>query len=187
MALTTPAIERKMGGGRLYFAGEAADEWIEFGKVKELSYKIDPEELKAMSEDGCMETVDDVTIKSITAELSFLTENINADNFSKGTFGKKVTKSYAVGDTLPNGTVAAAAIDVVEIKAAQELLKKEKLKYVGAKCEGKQFVVDFHSVTLKPDGDVSLQNKEFMQMKFSGEILAVDVNGKAEYFTTYLI
>jgi len=117
-----------------------------------------------MAHDNCTEEIVDVFVTKQEGKLSFTTQNMSDKNFALSSLGTDEDVTYAAGDELPDGTVAAASTTVRAVKAGKKLLNKEGLKYVAAKCtNGRRLVVEFPSVIVTPSGDKQPQTKEAMK------------------------
>lgn len=177
-------IKRQLGGGKLYY--KDGTDWKEFGEVKEFKYSISTETTDAMAHDGCMEEIVDTAVTKWEGKISFSTQNMNDKNFALSSLATDEDATYAIGEELPDGTTALAAVTIRKIRAGKKLLNNEAIKYVAASCEGKRrLVVEFPSVVITPSGEKAPQTKEFMNLVFDGKILSPA--GDEAVYTEYLI
>jgi hypothetical protein len=181
-------IERYVGGGKLYFTpytNGAYGTEREIGEIKEAKLKIAPSYVDAMSRDTGFDKKVDKTLKEIASSLSFTTQNVSKENMALAMLGTLSTETFAIGDTLPDGTVATAEVIIPVVRGGVVPLIEGKVRIVGVNVTGTANpVLEVPMCVLTPSGDIrDYFASEHVKIAFEGEIL--ESNG--EYFKEYFI
>ncbi|NOQ31516.1 MAG: hypothetical protein GQ570_10365 [Helicobacteraceae bacterium] len=182
------AIERYIGGGKLYFAkfnGVDYDTEVEIGEIQSASLKVNANYTDALSKDtGVAKKVDKVAT-STDSSISFTTQNVNKENMAMAMFGDLTTETFAIGELLPDGTVATAEVTIPVIIGAQQPKVEGKLRLVGVNVTGTEDpVLLVHHAAITPSGDVrDYFADKHSTLGFDGEVM--EING--EYFKEYFI
>lgn len=188
MANPTVTVERYIGGGRLYFTPYVNNSYgaeVEIGEVKDFKLSITTETADALSKDtGMSITVEEVT-KAVDTSVSFTTQNLNKENVAMALMGTLTTETFAIGDTLPDGTVAAAETTVDKITGAAKTQLQGKLRMVSEPINdsAKRPVLVAHVATVRPSDGREYIVDDFSSLGFDGKILKTN----AGYFDEYLM
>jgi hypothetical protein len=99
--------------------------------------------------------------------------------------GTLSTETFAIGDTLPDGTVATAEVIIPVVRGGVVPLIEGKVRIVGVNVTGTANpVLEVPMCVLTPSGDIrDYFASEHVKIAFEGEIL--ESNG--EYFKEYFI
>jgi len=181
--------QRLIGGGKLYFerlVDGVLQEKKEIGEVKDfkITANITTAEVEAL-ESAVAETLDSVVIKQ-DYTLSFTTNQVDKDTLLLALFGKVEQKTYKQGDTLPDGTVAAAdtTYNVIQGGIIDGIMGR--LTFVADSARGKKKVAVFYKVSLSLNGDLLLQSKDFVTIPFTAKVLKdTSVTEGSPYFAVY--
>jgi hypothetical protein len=182
------AIERYIGGGKIHMSlynGTDYDAEVEIGEITEAKVSITQNYAEAFSKDtGISKKVDKVAT-STDAKVTFTTQNINKENLRMAMFGVVGTETFAIGDTLPDGTVAAAETTIDFIDGGKLSKIEAKLRIVGTNVtDGKNPVMMIHHAVITPTGDArDYFADNHSTLGFEGEILEIG----GEYFKEYLM
>lgn len=182
-------IERYIGGGTLHISkwnGTTYDTEVEVGEIQSAALKISQDYVDAFSKDSGIQKKVDKVAKSTSATISFTTQNVNKANMAMAMFGSDTeTETFAIGDTLPDNTVATVETIIPVINGATLSKIEAKVRIIGVNVTGSNNpVLLVHHAVITPTGDV----RDFFADKhstlgFDGEILEV-ADG---YFKEYLI
>ncbi|WP_455756475.1 hypothetical protein [Sulfurimonas sp.] len=188
MANPEAAIERHIGGGKAYFSnwnGTAYDAEIEIGEVQGVNLKLSPSYTEARSRDTGVSKVVDKTLSDLTGTLSFTTQNVNKENMAMAMLGELTTETFAIGDTLPDGTVAVAEVILPVIIGGKIPRIEGKMRVVVENISGDfNPVLEVPLVVLTPSGDIrDYFSDKHATISFDGEITEV----AGEYFKEYQI
>jgi len=182
-----PEIKRRIGGGRLSFEKQNADGTfapaIEIGEAKDVVFKQDTKTTNAMNHDNAIEVVSDVAITDMSATISFKTTNHSPENLAIAMGGTYTTQIFAIGDTLPDFTVALVSTTLNVITGATEALQKGRFTFIESPPGGtvkRVFKIPLALVT--SNDSLALMSKEFVELSFNGEVLKLDTE---EYFYEY--
>lgn len=182
------AIERYIGGGKLFFSkynGTTYEAEAEIGEITGATLSISQTYADAMSKDNGIGKKVDKVATATEATIKFTTQNLSKENMALAMFGTVTTEVFAVGATLPDGTVAAASTTLDVVKGGTVNKIEGKLRFVEVNITGTRnpVLVVEHAV-ITPDGDVrTYVGDNFSTVAFSGEILET-ANG---YFKEYFI
>ena len=181
-------IERYIGGGKIYLSlynGTDYDAEVEIGEVQSANLKITTEEADAFAKDTGIKKKVDKVVTSIDSNLSFTTQNVNKNNMAMGMFGSSETETFAIGDTLPDGTVATEEIIIPVIVGGNNPVIQAKIKIIATNISGDNNpVLLIHHAFIKANGDVrDYFADKHTTLGFEAEV--VEMNG--EYFKEYLI
>jgi len=188
MANPEAVIDRYIGGGRLYFSnynGTDYDAEVEIGEVQDVSLKIETSEADAFSKDTGVKKKVDKVVTEINSSLSFTTQNVNKENMAMAMFGDLQTETFAIGDTLPDGTVATEEIIIPVVVGGANSIIEGKLRFVSTNVSGDSNpALIINHAFIKASGDVrNYFADSHATLSFDGEI--VEMNG--EYFKEYFI
>lgn len=174
--------DRYIGGGKLFFtSSKSGSTRIEIGEVQECTLTMSVETKDAFSKDTVMKKLVEKVATSITSTLKFTTQIRNSNNTAMAMLGATATKTFDIGDTLPNGTVATASTTLNYIKAGAEPIIEGKLEFVGDEDGAKQAVLVVHSAVITPTGDIAYISEDFSQLSFEGAVLET-VDGYADEY-----
>jgi len=182
------AIERYIGGGKILFGkynGTGYDADVEIGEIQSAKLKVTPKYADASSKDTGVSKKVDKVLTGTDATLSFTTQNVNKANMAMAMLGSETTETFAIGDTLPDGTVATVQ-EVIPVINGGTLSKVEgKVTIVGVNVSGSDNpVLVVHHAVLTPSGDIrDYFADKHTTVGFDGEILEID----GEYFKEYFI
>jgi len=181
------AIERYIGGGKLLFSkynGATYDAEVEIGEIQSANLKISQTYADAMSKDtGIAKKVDKVATAT-DATISFTTQNVDKVNMAMAMFGTETTENFAIGATLPDGTVAAIATDIPVVNGGTLSKIEGKIKIIGENISGTEDpVLVVHHAVITPSGDIrDYFTDKHATIGFDGEILEVAEGYFKEYF-----
>lgn len=171
------AIERYLGGGRAYFEKLKADGTYEtkreIGEIKGLTMSVKLEKEQAFSEDdGVAELVMELEKKK-DISLKFSTQNVDKDNLALALYGTQGVTVYAIGDTLPNGEVAAAETTVPTISIGTSSIIEGRFTFISNagtdKIKRRKWT--FHKVSLSMEGDFALMSDKFVTIPLTATVL----------------
>jgi len=182
------AIERYIGGGKIYFAefnGADYGNFVEIGEVQKANLKITTEEADAFSKDSGLKKNVDKVVTAINSNFSFTTTNVNKENMAKAMFGALETEEFKKDDELPDGSIASEDITLPVIIGGVNPIVQGKLKIVGVNVAGSSSpCLIIHHLFLKPSGDVrDYFTDKHSELSFDGEIVEKD----GQYFKEYFI
>ncbi len=188
MANPTATVSRYIGGGRLFFTpyengAYGAD--IEIGEVKDFSLNIALTSADAISQDSGPElVVEDVVTKS-DAKVSFTTQNLNDNNRALAHMGTLTSEVFAIGDTLPDGTVATEETTVAKIIGMDKTQLKGKLRVVSEPINdsAKRPVLIIPMCSVRPSASVGYIMTDFAKLQFEGKAQ----NTADGFFTEYVM
>lgn len=164
--------DRYIGGGKLFFTpNKAAAVRVEIGEIQECTLSMSVETKDAFSKDTVMKKLVEKVATAINASLKFTTQIRNKNNTAMAMLGSELTKTFEIGDTLPNGTVATAQVAIPYIKAGTDPIIEGKLEFVGDEDGAKQAVLVVHNAVITPTGDVSYISEDFSVLSFEGAVL----------------
>jgi len=180
-------IERYIGGGKLFFSkynGSTYEAEVEIGEIQTATLKITQSYADAYSKDSGLSKKVDKVATTTEASISFTTQNVNKANMAMAMFGTEATETFAIGATLPDGTVATVETVVDVINGATSTKIEGKIKIIGKNITGtKDPVLVVHHAVVTPSGDV----RDYFADKhsiigFDGEILETADGYFKEYF-----
>lgn len=181
------AIERYIAGGKLYFA-ELTDgtygTQYEIGELTEATVDVNREYSEAYNKDNGQKILAEKVLKQEDYTLTFKSQNINAANLALA-LGSTVTSiSFTTGDTLPDGSTAAADGTYTKIEAGSKSVIVGKLLFVSAPQAGKKRVTEIPKAHITLSGSISLMSEDFATLDFEGSAM-VDDDGK--YYYEYIM
>jgi hypothetical protein len=181
-------IERYIGGGNLFFSkfnGSTYEAEVEIGEIQSATLKISQTYADAFSKDSGQSKKVDKVATSTETSIAFTTQNVNKANMAMAMFGIATTETFAIGATLPDGTVATVETVLDVINGATLSKIEGKIKIVGKNITGTQDpVLLVYLAVITPSGDVrDYFAEKHSTLGFDGEILET-VDG---YFKEYLI
>lgn len=174
--MSTP-IERSLGGGRVYFEKLKADGTYEasreIGEVKGLTLSVKLEKEQAYSsDDGFAELVMELEKKK-DMTLKFSTQNVDKTNLALAIYGTDGVTEFAIGDTLPNGEIAAATTVVPTIQIGTSSIIEGRFVFISNagtdKIKRRKWT--FHKVSLSMDGDLALMSDSFVSVPLTATVL----------------
>jgi len=179
MAVPTVVIERYMGGGKSYWTpwdGTAYGAEVEIGEIKNVSLKLSSTTADATSMDSGIAKKVDKVVTAIDGVTSFTTQNMNKENMAMAMLGELSTETFAIGDDLPDGTVATVETIIPVIIGGVVPKIEGKLRVVSVNVAGTTNpVLEIPMLSLTPSGDI----REYFADKhatlgFDGEIIETD-------------
>jgi hypothetical protein len=181
-------IERYLGGGKLFFSkynGTDYDAEVEIGEIQSANLKIDTTEAEAYSKDTGVKKKIDKVVTEINSNFSFTTQNVNKENMAMAMLGDLDTETFAIGDTLPDGTVATVEVVLPVIIGGVNPIIQGKIKCVGVNVSGKDNpVLLIHHAFVKASGDIrDYFADKHTTLSFESEITEID----GEYFKEYFM
>jgi len=183
------AIKRRVGGGTFWFEELLStglyDVKREIGECSDVNFKVDASTTDAMNHDGAIPVVSDTAVTDMKATLSFKTNNFDTPNMAMALYGTAATETFAIGATLPDGTVAAVETIVPVVTGADKPLLKGRLTFMSNQAVGdKMPVLVIPIAAVSSTGDIAYISKDFGQLSFEGKVLKHDTDG---YFKEYLM
>lgn len=186
MANPTVEVERYIGGGKMYYtpyANGAYGTEIEIGEVKDVKLKLTPTTKKAVSNDTSIGKTVDQAVTMVEGSLSFSTQNLNKENRAMFGLGTLTTETFSTGDTLPDGTTAAADVTYDVVQGGAQPLTEGLFRFVGDTLRGKAPILKTHAV-VTPNAERGYIVDDFSKLDFSGEVLETAELG---YFKEYTV
>ena len=178
---------RYIGGGRLYFTpvvnGVPGTEF-EIGEIQSASLNFNVTTVDAFSNANVMKVLVAKVVKDITSTIKFSTQKIDLENTSMAMLGTSETETFAIGDTLPDGTTATAETIVPVIKAGENPLIEGKLRFVGDEDGDTKPVLIIYNAVITPTSDMNYISDEFTKIEFEGAVLKTDDGYAKEYRMT---
>ena len=166
------AGNRVIGGGKLFFtSNKAGAVRTEIGEVQECTITMSVETKDAFSKDSTMKKIVEKVATAINSTIKFSTQIRNANNTAMAMLGESATKTFNVGETLPNGVTAAESTTLNYIKAGTNPIIEGKLEFVGDEDGAKQVVLVVHSAVITPTGDIGYILEDFSTLNFEGAVL----------------
>lgn len=188
MALPSVIVSRYIAGGTLYFTpweNGAYGTEIQIGEVKNFSLKVTAESKEAMAQDTGPElTVEEVVVGQ-SAEVSWKTQNLNKENRAMAHMGTLTTETFAVGDTLPDGTTATAETTIDKIVGLGKTQLTGRLRMVSApiNASARRPVLIVYRSSVRPSGDTAYIGKDYAALEFAGKAQKTD----SGYFDEYIM
>lgn len=174
--------DRYIGGGKIFFtpSGEGASE-VEIGEVQEATLNFSTTTADAFNKDNVMKKKVAKVVTDITASIKFTTQITNAHNTAMAMLGTSDNEVFAIGDTLPDGTVAAEEITIPVVKAGTKPLIEGALKFIGDEDGDEKAVLIVFNASITPTGDIGYIVDNFSVLSFEGEVLETDDGFANEY------
>lgn len=172
--------DRYIGGGKLFFTPVDGVE-VEIGEIQsaQLSFAVTTQD--AFSKDQAMKKKVDKVVTDVSASIKFSTQKINIHNTAMSFFGEVETESFSIGDTLPDGTVAVADVDIPVIRGGKKPLIEGKLRFVGDEDGDTKPVLVIYHASISPTGDFGYITDSWSTLSFEGEVLETDDGFADEY------
>lgn len=179
--------DRYIGGGKLFFIplvnGVVGTE-VEIGEVQEANLSFSVQTADAYSKDSVMKKLVDKVAKEISATIKFTTQIRNAKNTAMAMFGTEKTETFAIGDTLPDGTTAATEVEIPVIEAGTQPIVEGQLKFVGDEDGKHKPVLIVYNAVITPTGDIGYIVDDFSKLSFEGAVLETEKGYAKEYRMT---
>ena len=167
--------ERYIGGGKLFFKeNKAGSTEVEIGEVQSATLKIGVETKDAFSKDTTMKKLVEKVATAINATIAFETQITNAHNTAMAMLGSANSETFAIGDTLPDGTVATASTVIPVIEVGTRPIIEGQLKFVGDEDGAKKPVLLVFNAVITPTGDIGYITEDFTKLAFEGAVLKTD-------------
>jgi len=182
-------IERYIGGGKVFlskFNGTDYEDEVEVGEIQSATLKMSQTTTDAMSKDSGISKKVDKVVTATDTTLSFTTQNLDKKNLAMAMFGSDAdTETFAIGDTLPDNTVATEETIVPVIKGASLSKIEAKVKIIGVNVSGDSNpVLLVHHAYLTPSSDIrDYFAEKHATLGFDCEIMETPDG----YFKEYLI
>lgn len=177
--------ERYIGGGKLFFTeNKVGATEVEIGEVQSATLKVGVETKEAFSKDTTMKKLVEKVATAINATIAFETQITNAHNTAMAMLGTSTTETFAIGDTLPDGTVATAETIVPVIEVGTRPIIEGQLKFVGDEDGAKKPVLLVFNAVITPTGDIGYIVEDFTKLAFEGAVLETDEGYAKEYRMT---
>jgi hypothetical protein len=174
--------ERYIGGGKLFFKENKANSVeVEIGEVQTATLKIGVETKDAFSKDKSMKKLVEKVATAINATITFETQITNAHNTAMAMLGSVDSETFAIGDTLPDGTVATAETVIPVIEVGTRPIIEGQLKFVGDEDGAKKPVLLVFNAVITPTGDIGYITEDFTKLAFEGAVLETDEGYAREY------
>lgn len=186
-------MDRYVGGGIIKFErwnGSTYEAPVEIGEASELKLSVNPKTVKAFSKSTGVKKVVQTVVSEVETKVSLKTQEVSIVNLAMGMLGTSTTKTFEIGDTLPNGTIAAAQKTIPVIEGLQSTIAEGRLTYIGKNTAdpSKNPVLVIHHVALVPSGEVrDYFSDDFGKLAFEGEPYEVEVDGKQKVFEEYFM
>lgn len=174
--------ERYIGGGKLFFKENKANSVeVEIGEVQTATLKIGVETKDAFSKDSTMKKLVEKVATAINATITFETQITNAHNTAMAMLGTQGSETFAIGDTLPDGTIATAQTVVPVIEVGTKPIIEGQLKFIGDEDGEKKPVLLVFNAVITPTGDIGYIVEDFSKLTFEGAVLKTDEGYAKEY------
>lgn len=175
MANPTATIERYVGGGKLFYTpyqNGAYGTEIEIGDVYDVFLNVGADTAEAFSQSSGPELLVEDAVVAVNSMFKYKTKNVNKENMAMATMGTLTTETFAISDTLPDGTTATEETVVDKIIGLDKPLQLGKYRVVGEPLNdtAKRPVLVVHLASVKPTEDVAYVSKEFMNLGFEGKV-----------------
>lgn len=178
--------DRYIGGGRLFFTPLKKDGTLgtefEIGEVQSGELNFNVEKKDAFSKDRVIKQLVEQVVTKIDSTFKFNTQKLKTENLVLAKMGKKEDISYAIGDTLPDGTVATKAGTYVAIKMAENPIQKGQIRFVGDEDGASKPVLLLYSVALAPASGFNYFTEEFATLEFEAAVLKTDEGYGTEFW-----
>ncbi|WP_418180744.1 hypothetical protein ACNSOL_01355 [Aliarcobacter lanthieri] len=169
---------RYIGGGKIFFTpikkdGTLGDEF-EIGECQTGELNFNVEKKEAFSKDRVIKQLVEQVVTNIDATFKFTTQKVNNENLVLAKMGVKEEITYAVGDTLPDGTIATSSGTYTKIKMAENPIQKGQLKFIGDEDGDSKPVLILFSVALAPSTGFNYFTDDFATLEFEAAVLKTD-------------
>lgn len=173
---------RYIGGGKLLFR-ESKDGavFVEIGEVQSATLKIGVETKDAFSKDTTMKKLVEKVATAINATIAFETQITNVHNTAMAMLGSVDSETFAIGDTLPDGTVATSETVIPVIEVGTRPIIEGELKFVGDEDGAKKPVLHIFNAVITPTGDIGYIVEDFSKLSFEGAVLETADGYAKEY------
>lgn len=177
--------DRYIGGGKIFFAPFKSDGTLdtefEIGECQsgELSFNVEKKE--AFSKDRVIKQMVEQVVTKIDSTFKFSTQKVNSKNLVLAKMGVEEIINYAIGDDLPDGTVATAVGTYTKIKMAENPIQKGQIRFVGDEDGDSKPVLLLYSVVLAPTGGFNYFAEDFANLEFESAVLKT-ANGYGDEF-----
>ena len=175
--------DRYIGGGRVFFTPVGGAE-VEIGEVQDATLSFNVETAEAFSKDQTMKLLVAKVAKGITATVKFTTQILNANNMAMAMFGTESTKTFEIGDTLPDNTVASAQVVIPFIEAGSKPIIEGMLKFIGDEDGDEKPILEVHHAFLTPTGDIGYIMDDYSKLSFEGAVMKTSDGYAKEYRMT---
>ena len=174
--------DRYIGGGKLFFTeNKVGATEVEIGEVQSATLKIGVETKDAFSKDSTMKKLVEKVATAINATITFETQITNAHNTAMAMLGSASSETFAIGDTLPDGTIATASTVIPVIEVGTRPIIEGQLKFVGDEDGAKKPVLLVFNAVITPTGDIGYITEDFTKLAFEGAVLKTDEGYAKEY------
>jgi hypothetical protein len=176
--------DRYIGGGKVYFTplenGTLGTEY-EIGEVQSASLSFNVTTVDAFNRDQTMKKLVAKVATGVDAVVKLETQITNAKNTAMAMLGTEDSETFAIGDTLPDGTTAAAETTIPVIKAGEKPIIEGQLKFVGDEDGDTKPVLLVFNAVMTPSGDIGYIMDDFSKLSFDGAVLKTDDGYAKEY------
>jgi len=176
---------RVIGAGKIDFKRKGATEWTEIGEVQGASISVSVDKAETYDKSSTIQKIVAMAAVGVSASIKINTRRLNTHNLALYMLGKEDTVTYEIGDTLPDGSIAAEQTVVPRIQAGTDPLIEGSVRFRGDDEGDEMPVTVCEDVVLTPSGDRSLMgDKDYTQIDFDGAILA---NADGVLYEEYLM
>lgn len=176
---------RYLGGGKLYWKPNKVDAVErELAEVQDFTIKPATEKKEAFSKANVMKTLVAYVITSFNLTVSFSVQKFDIDVMAMALGGTVSEKVFAIGETLPDMTVATKQTTIPVIKSGANPLIEGQLRFVGDEDGDQKPVAIFYSVAITTSGDMPMITEDFAKLAFEGAVLKTAKGHMDEYLMT---
>jgi len=175
---------RVIGAGEIWFKKEGAGDFTKIGEIQSAKISTNVEKKETFDKSSTMKKIVDMCAKSVNATITFDTRKLNKHNMAMHMLGEEETETFAIGDTLPDGTVATAETTIPVIKAGVNPLIKGAVKFIGDDDGDERPVLVCEYCVITPSGDRELIGEDYVGISFEGAVL---VDDEGMLYKEYLI
>lgn len=173
---------RYLGGGKLFWKpNKASAVEVELAEVQDFTYKTNTETKEAFSKANVMRTLVARVITSFGATVSFSVQKFDIEILSMALGGTVSDKSFAIGETLPDMTVATEATTIPVIKVGDNPLIEGQLRFIGDEDGDQKPVMLIHNAAITTSGDIPMITEDFAKLSFEGAVLKTEKGYTDEY------
>lgn len=176
---------RYLGGGTLYWKPNKANAVErELAEVQDFTLKPTTEKKEAFSKANVMKTLVAYVITSFNLTVSFSVQKMDIEVLAMAMGGTISSKTFAVGETLPDKTIATESTTIPVIKVGDNPLIEGQLRFVGDEDGDQKPVALIHNAAITTSGDIPLITEDFAKLAFEGAVLKTDKGYMDEYLMT---
>ena len=157
---------------------------IEIANNKSIKLEETKETKKIPNKTENLSTTAEERVTANDAKITFESHNIDDNTMELATGNAVETTVYAIGDNLPDGTVAAVETTVKSFDGGGTVLLEGRFKFVETVQNKRRRVIEIPHAIVKSTGGFELLGDEFTTLNFEGELKKLD--GVALYKTHFI-